>query len=310
MAGDRMKGPDSKPRSVPDATSAFRIYEPPAEQLIAFPKTPDNQLQKFKDKLARWEVVSSGNEGIKTAEEPEGSGCFYHMASGSGLYVHQVPEGSGRYFYLTLPVYLKGISQLQLDFSVLPDADRLPFQKARFYLLRTRKNLYVVYNMPAEDLYENPRIMSLNVDFKRKDILRDEKGQPVYLSMIEAEELDRLNNLAIHLQRTAKVAEEDTLEPGERYAISTDELKVKLKACRQVTSNDLLFDLAEFSDSIKFASRWQDDIGRHWTITAGRGEEENDFRLYVNPKGIPQQNGSFMAQFRYNRDLCYLVREE
>lgn len=176
----------------------------------------------------------------------------------------------------------------------------------RFIVGRTRSTWVLLYDQSPESIYENPRFMS--IDLKKRDVVVLSNGKTMYLSRVSRREIDLLNGVAAVSGRREKGVQKDTLVPAHDDVPSYSDISAKLAACEDVHSEDLVFDIREFSDGIKFITTLQDERGNaHYYIVSG--ESEQAYWLYVNNDPGPPEGSLFRTTFRYKGDSCVLYRE-
>ncbi|MEW6722098.1 MAG: hypothetical protein AB1324_02465 [Candidatus Micrarchaeota archaeon] len=298
MAGQKNRPTGS--RLAPEATLGFKIEKPVAERPVSLPQTSDSVLAGVRKRIAGWRVVSSGNEGVVLKELVPGSRQKFPMASGTGAVLEERPEGSGSYYYSTLGKFLRGVFELEINPAALSKGrgPSGPLGNIKMRVLHTRSKayLFVVYNYPMESLYECPHIMATNVDFKKRDGIVDESDNASRtVSRISIPEYAKLFDLAV-LSAQATTA---------GTVLSMDELRKRLKRCRDVSCTDPAFDMGALAASLAFSAPFQDDSGIYYYIVAKMGEEERDYTLMVNKKDISVP-AAFSARFKVDGVDCVL----
>ncbi|MCI0503342.1 hypothetical protein L0Y65_01370 [Candidatus Micrarchaeota archaeon] len=283
MAGNRMEGApgaqsDAKAQHDSSSTLAFdavrlRVEGPSGPM----PATPARILEALREKIAKCRVMVN-ESGIASEMNPDGTMSVYR----------------------NLHKNLKGAWVLNIQNSGKDGGD------LRFIVGRTRSTWVLLYDQSPESIYENPKFMS--IDLKKRDVVVLENGKTMYLSRISRHELDALNGVAAVCCGKKPALKKDTLAPGHEDVPSYSDLAAKLRASGEVHSEDLLFDMKEFADGIRFITALQDASGNaHYYIVSG--EEEHAFWLYVNADGGAPEGAIFKTTFRYMDDSCVLYRE-
>jgi hypothetical protein len=236
----------------------------------AYPQTPARVLEILREKLSRCRVMVND------------SGIACEMNIDKTMLV-----------YRNLSKNLRGAGLISIG-------------DLKFMVGRTRSTWFLLYDNPPEELYEDSRFMS--VDFKNRDVLVLENGKSMFLSRVSRHDIDLMNGIAaVSSGRKAKAP--DTLAPDPEGGVSYSDLSRKLKAARDVYSEDLLFSMDEFADGIKFVTTLQDENGNtHYYIVSG--EEEHAFWLYINTDPGAPEKSLFMTTFTYNNDSCIMYQED
>jgi hypothetical protein len=262
----------------PETTAAFRLPEPAVDHVTAvLPPTSPKLLDAIRAKLSSCNVT----------------------VNSSGFYIDERSDGSGGKRYRSLPNRLEGAWAIEYDGT-------------RFVVAKSQKSWLLIYTTPMEKLYEDPRLMGVNL--KHRDILKTPENATLYVSHVSRADLDTLSGVAASLKQKEKKRKEEpsTMIPSPSNYLGREEMKAKLKSAKYVTSSDIMFDIDEFADSIKFCIPNLNDAGNpHYILQAG--EEETEYRLFVGLETAIPEGYSKYAQFRVinteTKEWCVLFRE-
>src|SRR4030095_4959951 len=132
---NKPKDPSIRPQERPqtDSTAAFTLSDPAPDKPSALPPTSPKLLDAIRGKLA--------NSLVKVSD--------------SGFYTEERPPESGQHFYKTLPSRLQGAWSMDMAGK-------------RMVVAKSHHSWLVIYDIPPEKLYEEPRLMSINL--RKRDI--------------------------------------------------------------------------------------------------------------------------------------------
>jgi hypothetical protein len=166
------------------------------------------------------------------------------------------------------------------------------------------KRFYVRYPKTHETMHDLiPGLMD-TVDLKNNFHLQTPDGKTQFYSWVTKKHY--MNLLSIADKPPAVKTDEETIAITESRFDSRDELKRKLAKLRDVPSDYLFFDFAEFVQSISFVSPMRTD-SPHYYIETGDGD--SSFLLFVNSAEVPSERRAVITKFKYNNDSCVLYLE-
>lgn len=210
--------------------------------------------------------------------------------AGSGIR-HQ----NGR--YVVLPRTLRSAWMAKVKHPVLGPL--------RFLMGQTRSTWIIVYDMPYERIYEDPRFMG--VELKTTDVTTTPKGKKMYVSRVRNEDVVKIN--AIAAQDAGMKARPDSLAPTEG-SFSKDETIFRLKQCKVVHSSDPSFDLESFVSSIQFMTPTQGPSGNYYYLDAGDVTTPKSCELHVDKDPEhPPSTFRYKTILAYKNELSYLYSE-
>lgn len=179
-----------------------------------------------------------------------------------------------------------------------------------FVILRTENpekgesRFYVQYPKTHETMHDLiPGLMDA-VDLKHNFHLQTPEGKTLFFSFVIKKHY--MNLLSIADKNPVTKKDEETIAITEGRFEGRDELKRKLATLRDVQSDSLFFDFAEFVQSISFVSPMRTD-SPHYYIETGDGG--TSYLLFVNCAGVPSERRTEIAKFSYNNDSCILYIE-
>lgn len=201
-----------------------------------------------------------------------------------------------------------GLTGFETFVNNLRGVSPLLFCKAKLFLLRTKRSLFLLSNKPPEELYEmSPGFM--DIDFKKRCILHSaEDSRYLYMSLITTTDLDKLRGA---ISASMRQAMKPTLAPTEGQGVDLADFRGKLSGCQVIGGNAEGFDMKDFARDVKFAITFKDDNDSlYYFIIADPNEDM--FRLYVNTPGMTRERiDSFRmnVQLRYGADFALLCQE-
>lgn len=172
----------------------------------------------------------------------------------------------------------------------------------KFLVGQTRSTWVLVYDVPPEKIYEDPRFM--NMDLKLRDVTRTPKGKRMYVSRIERSDLDLVNGIAA--QDAGGRGHPDSLAPVEG-SFSYEATLTRLGRCTLVSSTDPMFDLVGFVATIHFMTPTQGDRGDYYYLDAGDPEAPMTCVLHVghDPR-LPAETYSHKVELAYRDERAFL----
>jgi hypothetical protein len=271
-------GPAGAVERESSATLAFGAVSLGVESIAAqMPATPARMLDIIRGKLSKCRV----------------------MVAESGI-ACELNDDKTMLVYKNLAKNLKGAWTLGIPKSGMNGED------LKFIVGRTRSTWVLFFDQPPESLYENPKFMS--IDLKKRDVVVLETGKTMYLARVSRQEIDLLNSIAAVANGKAQAPMKDTLAPATDAIPSYSDVSAKLGKAEDVLSEDLIFEMSQFAEGIKFITTLQDEAGHaHYYIISG--DEEHAYWLYVNSDPAPPEGSLFKTTFRYKDDSCVLYRE-
>jgi hypothetical protein len=287
-----------------NSTSMFQIESGPGVEEVRLPATSNKMMAKVKEMLdpSRWEP-----------QEPNESGVIFANFANN----------------------IRGCAAVTLQ------SRRTPDQKDTFFVVTTRRNVWLVYSTPHETLHDHYETL-MNVNLKRRTILAEklQEGQPGQVaenaregqpgkalkrryishltssdlrnfyataSFYKAQEPPKAKPVAIADSGTSAPFK-DTISPDLDMNVDIQDMQRKLRTSALIISSRKGFSLQEFSETVKFVATFSDEFGRmHYFIIAG--ENETVYRLYVNANAAPSPGVVGFTRFRYCNDACIMYEE-
>ncbi|HSB47145.1 MAG TPA: hypothetical protein VLD37_03960 [Candidatus Bilamarchaeum sp.] len=159
---------------------------------------------------------------------------------------------------------------------------------------------YVRYSKTHETMHDLiPGLMDA-ANLRNNFHLQAPDGKVLFFSFVTKRHYMNLLSIA-----DKSPVDKDTLAITDTRFDSTEDLKRKLSKAKGVSSNYMLFEFAEFVDSITFSSPIRTDTP-HYYLETGDG---TSYYLYVNIAPAPSERRKEMATFSYNGDTCVLYLE-
>ena len=229
--------------------------------------------------------------------------------------------------------------------AVTLQSKRTPEQKDTFFIVTTRKNVWLVYSTPHETLHDHYEAL-MNVNLKLRTIIEErppgygldpvrqvqgsvdaeghakrggETMKKRYVSHLSSSDLRnfyatasvyRVQEPAAKRPELTEVAQaiDSLAPPGPEMNVNMTDTQRKIGMSSLVISSKKGFSLKEFADSIKFVATFTDEFGRpHYFIIAG--EDETVYRLYINGKVAPSPGVVGFTRFKYCNDVCVMYQE-
>ena len=274
----QQKAPEKRFNQRGDSTSMFQLGPEPAIEGLSLPASSNKIMERIREML---------DPDTWKACEPNESGVIFDNFAKN----------------------IRGCAAVTLQ------SRRSPEQKDTFFVVCTRKNIWLIYSTPHETLHDHYETL-MNVNLKLRTILerKEDKSKKKYVSHLSAQDLRNFYATASFYRAQGPAAQKpapavDTLAPESQEAsVSIEEIQRKIKTSALIISSQKGFSLQEFSDTIKFASTFLDEMGRtHYFIIAG--EEESVYRLYINGNVAPSAGAVGFVRFRYCNDSCIMYKE-
>ena len=196
--------------------------------------------------------------------------------------------------YVVLPKTLRSAWTATVNHPILGEI--------KFLIGQTRSIWVLLYDIPHEKVYEDPRF--LGMELKTRDVAITPRGKRMYVSRIEKRDLVKLNAIAASDARDR--AGPDTLAPTEG-AFSYEDTMARLEQCTLVRSTDKEFDPAAFVTSIRFITPTQGSAGNFYYIDTGDPDNPTTCELHVGDDPyLPGGTYEHKATLSYKDESLFL----